>query len=246
MKIQPGVCWGFVPARGGSQSVPLKNVAELGGRPLLDYCVFAAQESTLVKRIICSTDSDQIANRCRELEVEVCERPEQLSGDTVPVADVIVEFLESMNKREGSVAECIALLQPTSPFILPDHVDACVGRILEDPSAGSAQTVIPCPHNHHAYNQRVVDAGHVTWRYAEERRLAYNKQSKPRHYLFGNLVVFRSEAIFESGAVFAEPSLAIEVPEVYGFDCDGPDDFKLGDLMLQSGFVSLPHVGQSA
>ena len=246
MKIRPGICWGLVPARGGSQSVPLKNIAKLGGRPLLDYCVFAAQKCRSVERIICSTDSKPIAARCRELKVEINERPKEMSGDTVPVADVIVDFLNTVSEHEGGIAECIALLQPTSPFILPGHIDACVEELLSDPSAGSAQTVIPCPHNHHAYNQRLVNGRYVNWRFAKERRQAYNKQSKPGYHLFGNLVVFRAESILQSGAVFAEPSVAVEVPSVYGFDCDGPEDFRLGNILIESGFVSLPHIGRSA
>jgi CMP-N-acetylneuraminic acid synthetase len=246
MKIQRETCWGLVPARGGSKSVPLKNIARLGGRPLLDYCVLAAQQCVTVERIVCSTDSKEIGARCCDLKVEISERPEELSGDAVPVADVVVDFLNTVSELEGSVAECIALLQPTSPFILPQHIDACVGGLLSDPSAGSAQTVIPCPHNHHAFNQRLVNDGYVNWRFAEERRQAYNKQSKPAHHLFGNLVVLRTESILDTGAVFAEPSVAVEVPAVYGFDCDGLEDFRLGDIMIESGFVSLPHVGRSA
>jgi hypothetical protein len=46
----------------------------------------------------------------------------------------------------------------------------------------------------------------------------------------------------DQGSVFAEPSLASPVPEIYGFDCDGPDDFHLGTLMLESGLVELPHL----
>ncbi|MBH63438.1 MAG: acylneuraminate cytidylyltransferase [Alphaproteobacteria bacterium] len=246
MNVLPGVCWGLIPARGGSRSVPLKNIADLGGRPLLDYCALAAQQSASVVRIICSTDSQPIEARCRELQVEVSARPAALSGDSVAVADVIVDFLRTSGTDSGGVPECIALLQPTSPFIVPEQIDTCVKELLADPLAGSAQTVIDCPHNHHAYNQRLVSDGYVNWRFAEERLQAYNKQSKPKHHLFGNLVVFRSESILQSGAVFADPSIAVEVPAVYGFDCDGPDDFRLGDLLLQAGFVSLPHIEQSA
>lgn len=246
MNVMSGVCWGLIPARGGSRSVRLKNIAPLDGRPLLDYCVLAARQSTSVARLVCSTDSDLIDARCRELKVEINVRPVELSGDAVPVNHVILDFLETSAGDLGNVPECVALLQPTSPFILPDQIDICVRELLADPTAGSVQTVIECPHNHHAYNQRLVTDGYVSWRFAQERLQAYNKQTKPEHHLFGNLVVFRSESILQSGAVFAEPSIAVEVPSIYGFDCDGPDDFRLGNLLLQAGYVSLPHIGRPA
>lgn len=242
MKIASGVCWGFVPARGGSQSVPLKNIRKLGFRPLLDYCVLAGQAASSIDRIVCSTDSHVIANRAQELQIETFNRPEELGGDDVEISDVVIDFLHSIFRQEGVIAECIALLQPTSPFILPDQIDKCCLELFSDPLLGSAQTVILCPHNSHAYNQRIIKDGNIEWKFPKERRVSYNKQSKPSHYLFGNLVVFRSEALIKTGGVFAAPSRAIIVPEVYGFDCDGREDFRRGDFQLDSGLVSLPHL----
>jgi CMP-N,N'-diacetyllegionaminic acid synthase len=59
--------WGLVPARGGSKSIPLKNLASLAGRPLLDYVVRAGQKSGALARMICSTDHDAIAAHARDL-----------------------------------------------------------------------------------------------------------------------------------------------------------------------------------
>jgi hypothetical protein len=87
-----------------------------------------------------------------------------------------------------------------------------------------------------------VDHGWVGFRFPDERRRAYNKQTKPTHYLFGNVVAFRTVAAVEQGIVFADPSLAMEIPTFYGFDCDGPEDFLLGEAMLKAGVVRLPHL----
>jgi CMP-N-acetylneuraminic acid synthetase len=206
----------------------------------MDYCVAAAAKTKVLSRLICSTDSDKIARHCVELGVEVHPRPAELGGDSTPLFDVITHFLEDMNSREGGVAEFIALIQPTSPFVLPEHVDRCLEGLKQIPEASSAQTVIHCPHNHHAYNQRVVSNGWVGFRFPEERRRAYNKQTKPIHFLFGNVVAFRTAEAVRQGIVFADPSLAIEIPAFYGFDCDGPDDFLLGEAMLKAGVVHLP------
>ena len=241
MQLRDGICWGLVPARSGSKSVALKNLALLGGRPLLDYGVLAARQAGL-ERIVCSTDGPEIAARSRELGIVVDDRPTELAGDEAPVFDVIARWLTEVFRREGAVPEMVALIQPTSPFITPAQIQSCVALLQGDPEAASAQTVIPCPHNHHAYNQRLVADGRVTWRFPDERRAAYNKQRKPEHFLFGNLVVFRSQMALDQGSVFAERSLASPVPEIYGFDCDGPDDFRRGTLMLESGLVELPHL----
>ncbi len=244
MRLREGICWGLVPARSGSKSVALKNLAPLAGRPLLDYGVLAARQAGL-ERIVCSTDGPEIAARCRQLGIAVDQRPAELAGDETPVFEVIAQWLAELSRRKGSVPEMVALIQPTSPFILPSQIATAVALLQGDPSAASVQTVIPCPHNHHAYNQRLVAEGLVSWRFPEERRAAYNEQRKPAHFLFGNLVVFRSRAALDQGSVFAEPSLASPLPELYGFDCDGPEDFCLGSLMIESGLVQLPHLDAS-
>ena len=158
--------------------------------------------------------------------------------------DVVAHFVEDTQAREGAIPELIALLQPTSPFLLPAHIDDCIAELHAHPDAGSAQTVVPCPHNHHAYNQRVIDdEGVVTFRFAEERKRAYNKQRKPSHFLFGNLVVIRVEAALRQRTSFAKPSRAVVIAWPYDLDADGPDDFRLGEAMLQAGLVRLPHIG---
>ena len=242
MQLQHGICWGLVPARAGSKSLALKNLAPLAGRPLLDYGVLAARQAGL-ERIVCSTDGPEIAARCRELGIAVDDRPAEMAGDETPVFEVIAQWLEAVDRRQGAVPEMVALIQPTSPFILPAQIKATVALLRADPKAASAQTVIPCPHNHHAYNQRLVAGNQVSWRFPDERRAAYNQQRKPEHFLFGNLVVFRSREALDQGSVFAQPSLASPIPQAYGFDCDGPDDFRLGGLMLEGGLVALDHLG---
>lgn len=237
MKILTGVCWGLIPARGGSKSIPMKNLVPLAGKPLLDYQVDAARASGRLARLICSTESDAIATHCRAIEVEVHERPAHLAQDDSAVIDVIVHLLQDLQAREGAVAEAIALLQPTSPFLTGDEIARTVDALLADPDAGSAQTVVPCPHNHHAVNQRRIDDGRVRFCYPEERARAYNKQRKTPHYLFGNLLVFRSQAAVDQRTPFPEPSLAVEVPLLHGFDLDGPQDLQLAHAIVSSGIL---------
>jgi CMP-N-acetylneuraminic acid synthetase len=140
------------------------------------------------------------------------------------------------------MAEIIALIQPTSPFLLPEHIDACVGALKADSTAASAQTAFECPHNHHAVNQRVIEDGQIRFRYAAERHRAPDKQSKPVHYLFGNMVVARTEALLAQRRCHATPSLPIIIDRFHALDADGPDDFILGKLMLRQGVVTLDHM----
>lgn len=233
--------WALVPARGGSKSIPLKNLMPLAGVPLLDYGVRAAAASPRVSRIICSTDHDGIAARAAELGIEVDRRPAALATDAAPVTEVARELLGRLG-----APDVLLLVQPTSPFLLPAHIGALLDALDADPAAQSAQTVTPCPHNHHAWNQREVRDGRVRFAFAEERARAYNKQAKPPLHVFGNLIAVRGQALLEGAGFFAEPSAAVEIPPPYDFDLDGPGDAAVAAAFLSCGIVTLPHMAQQA
>ncbi len=235
---------GLIPARGGSKSIPYKNVVNLGGHPMLAYQVNAAQKCRSIDRVLCSTDDEKIARTARDYGAEINDRPVALARDDTNIIDVIVELLETL-KGEGYEPFAVALLQPTSPFLLPEHIDTCCDLLINDPAAMSVQTIASFSHNFHAYNQREVEDGHVRFHFQKEREACYNKQTKPHFYVFGNLVVTKTSALLETRQVFAQPSLAHEIPYAYALDVDGPEDFEMAEFYIENGKVLLPSMEQA-
>lgn len=231
---------GLIPARGGSKSISLKNIALIAGRPLLSYVITAGQGARSLDRLICSTDHPAIAGECRRQGVEVLDRPEALAQDDTPVTDVIRHALQLLVEREGRFPGLLALLQPTSPFLLPAHVDDCIAALRARPDADSAQTVTPVHHNAHAFNQRVVENGLVRFRFIEERRQAYNKQRKPKHYLFGNLVVSRCRGLLAGKDCFGDISVPVEIPRAYALDVDTAEDLDYAGYLVRERKILLP------
>lgn len=230
---------GLIPARGGSKSISLKNLAPIAGTPLIRFVMDASLRASSLARVYCSTDHAEIARVCTEGGVEVIERPEELGQDDTPVTAVMVHVLESLARRSGRMPGMVALLQPTSPFLLPSHVDACVAALRAHPEADSAQTITPVFHNAHAFNQRVVVDGRVQFRFLEERRAAYNKQRKPKHYTFGNLVVTRARALLDGQDCFGNVSVPVEIPRAYALDVDTLEDLDYASFMVASGRIEL-------
>lgn len=231
---------GLIPARGGSKSIPYKNIKDLAGLPLLVHVAEAGWRCPAITRILCSTDDDKIAAVCGQLGIEVDRRPDALAGDDSPIVETMIELVERMEKQQGYVPDAIALLQPTSPFTLPEHIEMCVKELQEHPEAGSTQTVASIPHSYHAYNQRHIVGGVVDFRFPEERAICYNKQAKPEFYVFGNVVVVRTAALRDQRLVFAAPSRPIKVARDYALDVDVLRDFPQAEWYIQQGLVTLP------
>ncbi len=236
---QPKEILGLIPARGGSKSIPLKNIVSLSGHPLITYVIEAAQKSRTINRIVCSTDSDRIGKVCSQTGIEVMKRPDSLARDETHIIDVIIDLLKHFEEQGNCSPFAIALLQPTSPFVLPKHIDESVQMLMDDPGANSVQTITKIPHNYHAYNQRRVTDRQVGFCFPEERARCYNKQTKPDFFMFGNLIVTRTDALQDQRNVFAEPSLANEIPYHYALDVDGPNDLELAEWYLKTKKVDL-------
>jgi CMP-N-acetylneuraminic acid synthetase len=241
MNILKDTAWGIITARGGSKSIPLKNIVPVAGKPLIKYTIEAARKAEHVDRLICSTDHLEIAGVAEKAGAEVMDRPEGLSGDLASSLDLMLWIAETLHEREGELAEILVLFQPTSIFITSGNIDAAVGALKDNPSAKSSQCVVKVPHQFHAHNQRQMDAdGRDIWFvYQKERERGYSKQTKPVNYTYGNLIVTRSEALLNEKDLFARPSIPVVIPLVNAYDLDGPDDMALAELMLKGGLVNL-------
>jgi CMP-N-acetylneuraminic acid synthetase len=134
----------------------------------------------------------------------------------------------------------VALLEPTSPFLLPEHVEQCVVRLRARGDADSAQTVAPVAPNSHAFNQRALRGDAVEFVFSEERRRHFNKQLKPAFYVHGNVRVFRTGSLLGKRDLYGELSLAVHIPRLYAMDVDGPEDLQLAECILRCGLVALP------
>ncbi len=132
---------GVVIARGGSKGVPGKNLARVGGHPLVGWAILSARKARTLDRIILSTDSPKIAWVGQRYGAEVpFSRPASLARDgthTPPVLEHAVSFLEG----QGQKVDVVVTLQASSPFRRPEHIDATVRRLLNSPRLDSVITV---------------------------------------------------------------------------------------------------------
>jgi CMP-N-acetylneuraminic acid synthetase len=118
---------GVIPARGGSKSVPRKNLHPLGGRPLIAWTIGPALAAKRLDRLIVSTDDAEIAEVARGLGAEVpFLRPAALAADDTPDLPVFQHALAALREREGYVPDAVVHLRPTQPLRTAEEIDAVV------------------------------------------------------------------------------------------------------------------------
>jgi N-acylneuraminate cytidylyltransferase len=114
----------IIPARGGSKSIPLKNIVEVNGRPLIWWVLDAANNS-MIDKIYVSTDSKEINNVVESFKlskVNVIGRSDETSTDNTPTEFVIDEFIGKYDFQD------LVLIQPTSPLLKKEHINNCIKK----------------------------------------------------------------------------------------------------------------------
>jgi CMP-N,N'-diacetyllegionaminic acid synthase len=132
---------GVIPARGGSKSIPLKNIKKLNGKPLIEYTIEVAIKSKMLDRIIVSTDHDEIAKVCKKYsEVDVFLRPDNLSIDTAKTEPVLLHVCDELQRSEGLIPDFVLTLEPTSPMRKVDTIRRCL-ELINRPHVDSVLAV---------------------------------------------------------------------------------------------------------
>jgi YrbI family 3-deoxy-D-manno-octulosonate 8-phosphate phosphatase len=131
-----------IPARGGSKGVPAKNLAPVGGVPLVVRAVRECLAARLVTDVVVSTDDRAIAAAAREAGAEVVLRPAAIAGDTATSEAAVLHAMDTHEALHGAAVDVVLLVQCTSPFLVREDVDGVAGAVAED-GADTAVTVAP-------------------------------------------------------------------------------------------------------
>ena len=113
----------FIPVRAGSKSIPLKNIKEINGKPLVYWTAKAANDAKCIDKVIIATDSGEIKSVVRSFnmpKVEIYDRDAQNATDTASTESVMLEYI---NKSDLNANDNFFLIQATSPMLKAEHID---------------------------------------------------------------------------------------------------------------------------
>ena len=131
----------LIPARAGSQRVILKKIRPIAGHPLIAYSIAAARQSGIFQRIVCSTDSSDIARVASYYGAETpFLRPTELASSVSPDIEWIKHALGTLEQKY----DCFAIVRPTSPFRQPETIQRAWRQLLSTPRADSIRAVELC------------------------------------------------------------------------------------------------------
>ena len=215
---------GLIPARGGSKGIARKNLAELGGVPLIAHTIRAARASTL-ERVLVSSDDAEILEIAAAHGAEPLRRPPELATDTAGAVGVMRHALESLAAGGAEAVAALAYLQPTSPFRKAEDIDTGLRTFVET-QADVVVSIVEVPHNFAPQSLMRLADGLLEPLVRGAERLS--RQDKPRLFARnGPAVLIVAPAHLQSGNNLYSGRVApLVMPRERSLDIDEPFDLE--------------------
>lgn len=219
----------IIPARGGSKGIPMKNLVDIEGYPLIYYSIKHALDCELIDRVIVSTDSEEIAETSLKHGAEVpFMRPPELGEDHVldfPVFEHAVKFLE---ENEGYKADIIVHLRPTAPYRKPEWLKESIQKLIDNKDADSVRSVSPV--HQHPYRMFELENDYLKPLMRDEHPEPYllRRQDLPALYYYNCVIdVTRYETLMNKKSMTGNKMLSYIMPDEETVDVDTSLDLKI-------------------
>lgn len=233
----------IIPARGGSKSVPGKNIRMLCGKPLIAHSIETALSSNIFKHVIVSTDDLEIAKIARQYGAETpFMRPSKLADDVTSNDDVLIHAIKQL-KSSGFNFEISVLRDCTVPFITEDELrkglelltssdcDAVFGAIRAHPNPyfgmmekNSSGYLLPSKSVNKLITRR------------QDAPVVYNVEGFFMHYVKNLLTV---------GNILTSKILPYEISKDHGIMIDYEIDFEIAEILMSKKTKTLTSLNET-
>ncbi|WP_096439213.1 cytidylyltransferase domain-containing protein [Alteribacter populi] len=221
----------LIPARGGSKSIPYKNIKPFAGKPLIAWTIEVATQVKEIDRVIVSTDDKKIAEISHHYGAEVMMREPHLALDDSMPIDVIKSVLSHL--KDAEIYDYFLYLEPTSPLRTNEDIRECL-QLLTD--------ITTKYHSVATFTEAELNP-HRAWKVTNNAPTIFisganpwlPRQQLPEAYqLNGAVYGFAIPAFMQNDHhILPPPTGAVFMPKNRSVDIDDDVDFTLGEILLE-------------
>ena len=214
----------FIPVRGGSKSIPLKNIKPLCGKPLVCWNIEALEACPEVDEVIVATDSNDIWNTVESRnykKTHLYRRSAQNACDTASTESVMLEYIEYAKLVKDDV---FMLVQATSPLTETVHFT----EALRQYGKGKYDSILSCVRNYRFF-----------WN-GDGSSMNYDYMNRPRRQSFSGMLMENGAFyintvgnILSNGNRLGGKIGVYEMPEYTATEIDEPDDWMILERLMR-------------
>lgn len=219
----------FIPVRGGSKSIPLKNIKTFCGKPLVCWNIEALEACPAVDEIVVATDSDAIWDMvCSRnyKKTKLYHRSAENACDTASTESVMLEYIHYAKLSNDNV---FMLVQATSPLTQTIHFS----EALKMYKTGLYDSIITCVRNYRFF-----------WN-EDGTSMNYDYMNRPRRQNFNGMLMENGafyintvRNILQNGNRIGGKIGIYEMPEYTATEIDEPDDWIVLENLMRRHVLS--------
>lgn len=229
---------GIIPARGGSKTVPKKNIAPLSGKPLIAYTIEEALKSKFITKLVVSSDDDEIIKISKKYGAEVpFKRPKELAKDTTPTLPVVQHAVRAMETLGNTTYDYIALMHATAPLKTVEDIDGAIKKALET-GADSVASVVRVIDYHPMKMKKIVKGRLVEF---SEELVALRggemvrRQDLPPAYIRNDCIyVTKRDVLMKQNSFFGKDCRPYIMPEERSLNIHEKHDFLIAEALMKA------------
>lgn len=219
----------FIPVRGGSKSIPLKNIKPFCGKPLVCWNIEALENCDAIDEIVVATDSDKIEETVvtqNYKKTKIYRRSAENACDTASTESVMLEYIKYANLPE---TDTFILVQATSPLTQTIHFSEAMDLYQK----GEFDSILTCVRNYRFF-----------WN-PDGTSMNYDYRNRPRRQNFDGMLMENGafyinsvKNIIESGNRLSGNIGIYEMPEYTATEIDEPDDWIILEKLMYKHVLS--------
>lgn len=223
----------LITARGGSKSIPDKNIKKFCGKPLIAWTIEEALKSNGVDRVIVSTDNEKIAKIARHYNAETpFVQPKKLAQPSSKLEHVLKFTVEWLKKNENYHVNYVAWLLPTNPLRTARHIDGAIKLALQKNSdCVIAASELPAGHNpywvfkpSHSRPETLINA-----KGQNIKDIPHRRQLLPKYYTKNDIIfVISSKNLYQKNpTLWGQKQELYKMSDFYDADINTPEEWEL-------------------
>ena len=227
MKILGTIC-----ARGGSKGIKNKNIRLLLGKPLIAYTIEYFKKWGKADRIVCSTDSEKIADVARKYGAEVpCMRPQELATDNAFKIHVLQHIVKFCEKQENTNYDLIVDLDPTAPLRKRKNLNEAFKKFVAS-DANNLYSVCMARKNPY-FNMVELDKNGYA-HLCKDSSVIRRQDATPVYELNASIYSYNRDFLLRTNTLHSDKTIIYEMPDGASIDIDNEIDFLFVEFLLKN------------
>jgi CMP-N,N'-diacetyllegionaminic acid synthase len=223
----------IIPARGGSQGLPGKNIRDLCGKPLIAWSIETALRSKLIDEVLVTTDDATIADVAKRHGASVpFMRPPALATSTSPTISAVEHALAYYREKRGEQFGYTALLEPTSPLREDDDIDRMVAALDQARDRFDGIVSVGEVNEHPSIVKRIRE--HAVAPYCPELDQTDRRQdNEPAWFPYGVAYITKTDVLLAHRSFYPPRCMAFPIQRYQNYEIDSIYDFVCVEAIMR-------------